>query len=132
MPDTSPATDESATPRVVVLSRDLFFGMRIRNALKQMGFATVLTKTEADLEAAITSEPSLPALALIDFNNAVHWSEIATTVKNHSELPVLAFGAHTDTDSFKVAKEAGVTRVISNGAFSQQLPELIEKHARKT
>lgn len=131
MPDPSPATSASATRRVVVLSRDLFFGMRIRNALKQMGFATVLTKTEAEFEAAITSEPSLPVLALIDFNHAVHWRAIATMVEAYADLPVLAFGAHTDTASFKAAREAGVTRVISNGAFSQQLPELVEKYARK-
>lgn len=129
MADSAPPTPASDAPRVVVFSRDLFFGMRIRNALKQMGYVTVLNKTESDFRESVLSQESAPVLALIDFNTSVDWSAMATIVNDAEHLPVIAFGAHTDTESFKAAREAGVTRVISNGAFSQQLPALIEKYA---
>jgi DNA-binding NtrC family response regulator len=114
--------------RVVVLSRDLFFGMRIRNALKQMGYATVLRKTETELADGLSESPAV--LALIDFNTPVDWASVATTLASHTDVPVIAFGAHTDTDGFRRAREAGVTRVIANGAFSQQLPDLVKRYAR--
>ena len=117
-------------PRVAVLSRDLFFGMRIRNALKQMGYTTLLKKTEAELDSELSGEPA--ALVLIDFNNEVDWVTIAETIAAHSDVPVIAFGSHTDTESFRAARQAGASRVISNGAFTQQLPDLVEKYARTT
>jgi hypothetical protein len=127
---TEPTTQETAQslPRVIVLSRDLFFGMRIRNALKQMGFVTVIRESEAELDDELASEPA--ALALIDFNNPVDWSLVSGTIASH-DVPAVAFGSHTDTEAFRLAREAGVTRVISNGAFSQQLPDLIERYARR-
>lgn len=126
---TDPSAQEAADslPRVIVLSRDLFFGMRIRNALKQMGFATVIRKSEVDLDAELASEPA--ALVLIDFNTAVEWLQVSDTIAAYSGIPVIAFGPHTDTEAFQSARNAGVTRVISNGAFSQQLPELVKKYA---
>lgn len=114
-------------PRVIVLSRDLFFGMRIRNALKQMGYVTVIRHTEADVEAELAAGPAV--LVMIDFNTPVDWSAISTAIASHGDVPTLAFGPHTDTEAFRQAREAGITRVISNGAFSQQLPDLVTKYA---
>jgi hypothetical protein len=114
---------------VLVLTRDLFFGMRIRNALRQLGYHTDIRKTEEDFEAAALD--SAAALAFVDFNAEVDWSSIERIVAADPGLAVIAFGAHTDVDAFRRAREAGVTRVISNGAFSQQLPELVERYARR-
>ncbi len=127
MPDDTTSHDE---PRVLVLTRDLFFGMRIRNALRQLGYRTDIRKTEADFAEPTSGSPA--ALALVDFNGDVDWTVIQRVVSADPELPVIAFGAHTDTDAFRRARESGVTRVISNGAFSQQLPDLIERYARRT
>jgi CheY-like chemotaxis protein len=119
--------DTPSKPTIAVLSRDVFFGMRIRNALKQLGYALVLVKTERDLGEAMAS---FPALALVDFNAPVDWDAIAAGIAAHSAVPVVAFGAHTDVDGFQQAKAAGVARAISNGAFTQQLPDLIARYAR--
>jgi hypothetical protein len=120
-------TDTTSQPSIAVLSRDVFFGMRIRNALRQLGYAMALVATEGELETAMASSP---ALALVDFNAPVDWDAIGAAISAHPGVAVLAFGAHTDVDGFQRAKAAGVTRAISNGAFSQQLPDLIARHAR--
>jgi DNA-binding NarL/FixJ family response regulator len=110
------------------LSRDLFFGMRIRNALKQMGYVPELRKSEVELDEVMTSPECV--LALVDFNDEVNWNAIREIVEGHPGTAVIAFGPHTDVEGFKAAREAGATRVISNGAFSQQLPELVQRYAR--
>jgi len=109
---------------VVVLSGDLFFGMRIRTTLKGMGFAgTIVTDAKA-FAAAIAGEDVV--LGIVDFNRPVAWDVVAPRER---PVPVIAFGAHTDVDGFRAAKEAGVARVISNGSFSEQLPALLERYA---
>lgn len=124
-------TDFDATdqPTIAVLSRDVFFGMRIRAALKQLGHDLALVKSEAELAAALGASPTL---ALVDFNTPVDWDAIAAAIAAHPGVPVVAFGAHTDAEGFRRAKAAGVARVVANRAFSQQLPDLIARYARNT
>jgi len=112
---------------VVVLSRDLFFGMRIRTTLRGMGYTGILTQDAATFTQHLTDPKAMPVLGLVDFNQPVDWNELATAIA--TEIPILAFGAHTDVEGFRAAKEAGVTRVLANGAFSKTLPDLLEKYA---
>ena len=114
---------------VVVLSRDLFFGMRIRTTLRGMGYCGVLTQDTTTFTRHLTDTNAAPVLGLIDFNQPVDWNELAPAIA--TEVPILAFGAHTDIEGFRTAKEAGVTRVLANGAFSRTLPGLLEKYARR-
>ena len=109
---------------VAVLSVDLFFGMRIRTVLRQLGYTVVLTKSAAEFQDRAESA----TLGLIDFNQPIAWDDL-TQVIEHG-LPVIAFGSHTDVAGFRAAKAAGVSRVVSNGEFNRSLPALAEKYAR--
>ncbi len=115
---------------IVVLSEDLFFGMRIRTTLRGMEYGCVLTKTAEAFTARFqsTDGQDSPVLGLVDFNRPVAWGELQTAVA--SGIPIVAFGPHTDVEAFKKARASGVARVISNGSFSSTLPELIVKYAR--
>ena len=125
MTDSGHTPDTGARGMVVVLSGDLFFGMRIRTTLKGMGFAgTIVTDADA-FDRAIGEAGVL--LGIVDFNRPIAWEAVAPRER---AVPVSAFGAHTDVDGFRAAKEAGVARVISNGSFSEQLPALLERYAR--
>ncbi len=119
--------DPARQPSIAVLSRDVFFGMRIRTALKQLGYAMTLLQSEEELSAAMADSP---ALALVDFNTQVDWEAIATAVAAHPQVAVIAFGAHTDVEGFRQAKAAGAARVVANRSFSQQLPDLIGRYAQ--
>ena len=121
-------SETTSQPTIAVLSRDIFFGMRIREALKQLGYAMALVKTESDLASQMDASP---ALALVDFNTPIDWDAVASAIEDHPAVPVVAFGAHTDAEGFQRAKAAGVARAISNGAFTQQLPDLIARYARQ-
>lgn len=117
------------TPTVVVLTRDLFFAMRIRNTLKQMGYLMLLHESEGEFKTKLGESGS--TLALVDFNTEVDWRTIGDAIGSHPGTAVIAFGPHTDTEGFRRAREAGVARVISNGAFSQNLSNLVERHANR-
>lgn len=126
MSSRSPQTSANGTGRIVALSRDLFFGMRVRTVLRQLGYDLKLVKTEVEAQDAVR-EAEAPLL-LVDFNQPVAWDELSQVLQG--ETPVLAFGSHTDVDGFRAAKSAGVSRVVSNGEFSRRLAELVEQYRR--
>lgn len=115
---------ESHPGLVSALSRDVFFGMRIRTVLKSLGYDMKLCKNEQELVEATPGA----VMALVDFNLPVDWDALKSLL--HGEIPVLAFGAHTNVDGFRAAKAAGVTRVVSNGEFSRRLPALLTQYQR--
>lgn len=117
-------TDSIGT--VVVYSPDLFFGMRIRNALKQLGYELALATTIEAFQQAIVAEPT-PVLGIVDFNRGVDWEQFAPSIAG--DVTVIAFGAHTDVDGFRAAKTAGVVRTLSNGSFNTSLPDLLARYA---
>lgn len=109
---------------IVVLTGDLFFGMRVRTAVKQLGYSLTITKDEAGTIDALDQQA--PVLVLVDFNQPVDWSRLAQL--RAAGVPVIAFGSHTDVEGFRAAKASGVNRVVSNGEFSRTLPDLIAKY----
>ncbi|HLU35083.1 MAG TPA: hypothetical protein VKZ61_04875 [Thermomicrobiales bacterium] len=129
MTDASGADGDRQTDmgRIVSLSRDLFFGMRVRTIVGKLGYDLKLVKDESGVVDAVSEDDV--SIVIIDFNQPVDWDELLPVLSG--ETPVLAFGSHTDVDGFRAAKAAGVTRVVSNGEFSRRLPELIEQYLRR-
>lgn len=129
MTDASGADGDRQTDmgRIVSLSRDLFFGMRVRTIVGKLGHDLKLVKDESGVVDAVSEDDV--SIVIIDFNQPVDWDELLPVLSG--ETPVLAFGSHTDVDGFRAAKAAGVTRVVSNGEFSRRLPELIEQYLRR-
>ena len=121
-------TESDQRQTIVVLSVDLFFGMRIRTTLRGMDYACVLMKNAGEFSEKLTNDVTPVVLGLVDFNKDVDWTALTTAI--NSDVPIIAFGAHTDVEGFRAARAAGVVRVISNGSFSSTLPDLIEKYAR--
>lgn len=109
---------------VAALSRDVFFGMRIRTVLSQLGYEMRLCKNEQELVIAAPDT----IIALVDFNIPVDWDALTSILDG--QVPVLAFGSHTNVEGFRAAKSAGVTRVVSNGEFSRKLPALLTQYQR--
>jgi FixJ family two-component response regulator len=121
------ATDQTART-IVVLNRDLFFGIRLNQLLKQLGFRAVLAKTQdvflTELGAADV------ALGIIDINFGPDWEGIARAIEEGTKPPIIAFGPHLDVEGLRSAKKAGVTRVFSNGDFSRDTATIVSRYAR--
>lgn len=123
--------DEVSTSsgRIVVLNRDLFFGVKIGNQLKSQGYDVVFAKETLGFVERVRETPR-PVLGLIDMNAGVDWDSIASLMGDDGTgVPVLAFGSHLDVDGRRAAKVAGVTRVLSNGDFHRDMVALVRRYA---
>lgn len=117
-------------PTIVVLNRDLFFGVMIGNLLKAAGYEAMFAKTANELVDFLREAVVAPVLIVVDIGTNPNWDIIHTlTIDDRSGPPILAFGPHKDVDGLRSAKAAGVTRVVSNSEFHRNALELIQRYA---
>src|SRR5215208_4458636 len=115
--------------RVVVLNRDLFFGVKIGNQLKSIGYDVVFAKESDGFAERVRDQPK-PVLGLIDMNAGADWDAVMSLMSGDGPgVPVLAFGSHLDVEGRRAAKAAGVTRVLSNGDFHRDMVTLVRRYA---
>ena len=70
-------------------------------------------------------------LGIIDMNiltDAVDWPVVAEVIAGGLPFPVLGFGAHTDIETRRAAKGAGLTRMYANGQFKAELDAILTRH----
>jgi len=118
------------SPEIVVLNRDLFFGVRIGNALRDAGYRVTFRPATAPFIAHLRATDPPAALGLIDLGADPDWSEIAHVTRDMPAIPILVFGPHKDVDGFRAAKAAGITRIVSNGDFHRDMLGLVRRYAR--
>lgn len=116
---------------ILILNRDLFFGVRLREALLADGWRPHLVPTAIGLAQSIESGPA-PALVIVDMATRPDWGLIETTARRTDPpTPILAFGPHKDVDAFRAAKAGGATRVVSNGDFHRDMTGYVRRYARR-
>jgi hypothetical protein len=114
--------------RIVLLNRDLFFGVRIRQVGAALGYQVEITP-KSDRFADLLAAPDV-ALGVIDIGAAPDWEVVQTAIAAGNAAPVLAFGPHKDVEGLRSAKRAGVNRVISNGEFHKDPGAIMTRYAR--
>jgi DNA-binding NtrC family response regulator len=127
-PPTPPESKIPASP-VLVLNKDLFFGVTIANALRALGYAPISARSTKALESAISLEPEA-SLVIIDIAAVDDWDALKTTIDAAPDIPSIAFGSHTNVDGLRSAKRIGLTRVFSNGEFHRTMGPTISRYAR--
>ena len=113
---------------VLLLIPDVFFAVTVRNTVRRIGYDPHIVKTTDDLIVAAGEHQAV--LAVIDLaavRSETEWDDIRDLVSNGP--PALVFGSHKDVDGLRAAKSAGVTRVVSNGQFHREMPDLIQRYA---
>lgn len=127
---TPPAPEAPDQGEVVVLNRDLFFGVRIGNTLRALGYRVSFVPDAATLVEKIQRADQAPVLGVIDMGAGVDWGQIRGVTSDPGVLtPLLAFGSHMDVEGLRAAKAAGVTRVVSNGDFHRGMVDLVRRYA---
>ena len=120
--------DEQDTPaKIVVLIRDLFFSVKVKNELTNAGYEPLLVKREPELLSTV--ESSNPSLVLLDLNAKPDWEALAPLLESDKGPPVLAFGPHKDVDARREAQSAGVTRVVTNQQLHKSLHEYVSRYS---
>jgi DNA-binding NarL/FixJ family response regulator len=115
---------------ILAAVEDLFFLSKIQETAKRLGIAVALADPRKLREQLVGT----PARAVIlDLN---HRSGVAVealrALKSDSATagtPVLGFLSHVQTDLAAAARDAGCDILLARSAFSQQLPQLLEKLA---
>jgi CheY-like chemotaxis protein len=140
-------------PLLVGFVADLMFMSQIERVTAQLGWRVEWVADSAEFGKDSTSlespgEPiygqsaalvdSLsawqPALIVIDLDNdAVPWRRWLPIIKSSPatrRLPVLAFGAHVNSEMLESARQRGADQVVGRSRFSSAMPELFTKLAR--
>ncbi len=116
---------------IVVLNRDLFFGVKIGNTLRGLGYQVAFVPATEAFVARLRTEGAAPVLGVIDMGAGVDWEAVRMVTGENATTPVLVFGSHLDVEGLRAAKAAGVRRVVSNGDFHRDMVALVRRYARR-
>lgn len=114
---------------IIALVPDVFFGVTIRNAILRLGYEAALIRDTSEISDALSIAD--PVLLIVDMTavgeDPEDWALIKEVAAGGAR--VLAFGPHRETELFRLARDAGVSRVVANSQFHRQMGELIQRYA---
>ncbi|HMZ96551.1 MAG TPA: histidine kinase, partial [Nitrospira sp.] len=112
---------------IVVAVTDIFFYTKVRDALRPQGYTLERIRNQDEVAEKMTS--TQPAALILNMNDlAVDAFKALETIQSNPalrSLPVLAFVNHEEVDTWRRAKELGVTKVVSRNEFSARTKDLV-------
>jgi len=116
--------------KVLAVLDDLFFTVKINESAKRAGLPVEFVKSEQDV---LEKAKSLPALIILDLNYAgVDPLSLVQRLKSEPEtrgISVLGYVSHVQGELKQKAHEAGCNMVLARSAFSQNLSQILRRHA---
>ncbi len=116
--------------RILAVVDDLFFATKIGETAKRAGVTVEFAKTE---QAVIEFAAHKPSLIIVDLNlNSLKPLALVAKLKSHPDLKqtsVLGFLSHVQGELKQKAQKAGCDVVLARSSFSQNLPQILKRHA---
>jgi CheY-like chemotaxis protein len=116
--------------RILAMVSDLFFTVKISDAAKRAGMDVEFVKDDKEL---IEKAQTKPAVIILDLNfSAAQPLKVISKLKGNSELKqtsLLAFVSHVHGELKQKAHENGADLVMARSAFSQNLTQILKRHA---
>ena len=113
---------------ILVAVTDIFFYTKVRDALRPPGYT--LERIRSQDEVAGKTASASPAALILNMNDLAidAFTALETLQADPAlrSLPILAFANHEETDTWRRAKELGVTKIVSRNEFSARTRELVE------
>ncbi|MBL8231977.1 MAG: response regulator [Bryobacterales bacterium] len=123
--------NKQESKRILALVSDLLFTVKITDAAKRNGMQVDYVKTEEDFLSRL--KPSAPALVIMDLNiGSAEPVRLIERLKQDSDLKsinVLSYVSHVQGELKVKAQEAGSDLVMARSAFSQNLQQILKRHA---
>ena len=114
---------------ILVAVTDVFFYTKVRDALRPHGYT--LERIRSQDEVAEKTASDSPAALILNMNDlAIDAFQALETLRADPalrSLPILAFANHEETDTWRRAKDLGVTKIVSRNEFSARTRELVEE-----
>ena len=122
--------EKRGNKKVLALVSDLFFNVKITAAARRAGMRVEFAKDEDEL---LKKAESKPAVIILDLNfAAAHPIQLISKLKSDPELKrtsVLGYLSHVQGELKQKAHESGCDIVMARSAFSQNLPQILKRHA---
>jgi CheY-like chemotaxis protein len=118
------------TKKVLAVLEDLFFTVKINESAKRAGLPVEFVKSERD---ALDKSAEHPALIIIDLNCAsIDPLGLIKKLKANPEtkkISLIGYLSHIQAELKQQAQEAGCNMVLARSAFSQNLLQILKRHA---
>jgi len=119
-----------AAKKVLAVVEDLFFTVKINEAAKRAGLSIAFVKSERD---ALDQAAEHPALIILDLNFAgIEPVDLIRKIKGDpalQKISLIGYVSHVQGELKQAAQEAGCDMVLARSAFSQNLPQILKRHA---
>ena len=116
---------------VLAVVEDLFFTVKIQEAAKRCGLNCLFVKSAG--KAMEKAKELQPKLIIIDLNAASAAPlELIGSLKADEEtraISLLGYVSHVQAELKQEAQAAGCNAVLARSAFSQNLPQILKRHA---
>ncbi|MGB7553081.1 MAG: response regulator, partial [Candidatus Korobacteraceae bacterium] len=132
-PEPLPVTTDETPTRIFAFVDDLFFLAKIQETARKMNVKVEFVKTEKDLNERMGQNgDDKPALIIFDLNN-VSSKPLSIIPKLKTKLKkatnIIGFVSHVQGELKMKAQEAGCDMVVPRSAFSQNLAQILRRHA---
>lgn len=114
---------------IIVWVKDLFFGSKIETEARAHQASCCFVEKPHDVLNRIESTGS--TLVLVDLNASPRTVDTIRDIKNNpdfSEVRIIGFLSHVQTDLAEKARIAGCDVVMPRSLFANRLPEIFESH----
>jgi CheY-like chemotaxis protein len=116
--------------KVLAVLEDLLFTVKINDAAKRAGLEVEILKSEKDV---LEKAKEKPLLIIMDLNCAcIEPVRLISSLKSSPEtkpISIIAFLSHIQGELKQQAQEAGANMVMARSAFSQNLQQILKRHA---
>ncbi len=120
---------ETEKKAVVVVVSDVFFYTKIRDALLPLGYALERVRTQEEVPAKANDRD--PVVVILNMNDekldAFRALEQLRGDERLKLIPILAFANHEEIETWRRAKELGVTKIVSRNEFSSRTRDLVQE-----
>jgi CheY-like chemotaxis protein len=116
--------------KVLAVLDDLFFRVKIADAAKRVGLDIDFVNKEDDV---IERAKEQPLVIILDLNiNSLQPIKLISELKSLPEtkgVSIIGFVSHVQGELKQKAHETGCDMVMARSAFSQNLPQILKRHA---
>jgi DNA-binding NarL/FixJ family response regulator len=112
---------------ILYAAADLLWATRIKETATALGIAARPVRTVEMLEARLAD--CAAAAIIIDLEAGDVGMQMIRRLRSDTPtraFPIVVFGPHVAVDQLKAAQAAGATAVMARGAFSAQLPAILQ------
>jgi CheY-like chemotaxis protein len=116
--------------KILAAVDELFFTVKIGDAARRAGMSVEFVK---DGEELLEKAKEMPALIIFDLNfSAIEPLKLIPRLKNNPDykgVSMIGYLSHVQGELKQKAHETGLDMVLARAALSQNLPQILKRHA---